>query len=402
MLDFSDTIAAIATPRGIGAIAVIRISGPESLNILNKIFVPKKLPIKPYIAKYGFIKFQDKKIDECIAIYFKAPNSYTAEEVVEIHTHGGAVVEEVLKIILQNGARLAKPGEFTMRAFLNGKIDLLKAEAINQLITTSSEIAIKKTVEILEGKFSLEFKKIKEELLNILATIEASLEFPEEVFENIDLKKLNEIKTTLDKILKNETAARLIRDGVKIAIIGRPNVGKSSLLNAILKEERSIVTPIPGTTTDFIEEDILYHGVLFRFIDTAGIRTHTTNIIEAEGIKRTMKVIENADLIYLVIEANIGFTNEDYEIIKKINKPYIVVANKSDLGRVNLEAVFVSAKNNEGIEELLKETSLRIIKDVEFIGSERQFELIRKIYQGISNALKSNDIEIVSYELTRT
>lgn len=399
MLELADTIAAIATPRGVGAIAVIRVSGSKAYEVLKKIFIPRKPPVKPYAVKLGSVLWEGKKIDECIAVYFKSPNSYTGEDLVEFHTHGGMVVEEVLKVILNQGVRLAKPGEFTFRAFINGKIDLLKAEAINQLVNVSGAVAIDKTNELINGRYSKEFREIKEEILNILSAIEASLEFPDEVLEYIDFNKLKEIKDKLERIIKNETPARLLRNGIKIAIVGRPNVGKSSLLNAILKEERSIVTPIPGTTTDFIEEDVVFEGVLLRFIDTAGIKSHTLNIIEEEGIKRTMKILDEADFVYVVVEANKGILNEDLDIIKKIKKPYLIVANKMDLGKTPLDAVYISAKYSGGITELLSKTLEVTIKEVEFIGTERHFDIIKKIYDEICNALTSKDPEIISLKL---
>ena len=339
-----DTICGIATPIGEGGISIIRISGSKALDILNNIFRgindSKVLDMKSYTMRYGHI--QDVKsnniIDEVIVSYMKGPKSFTAEDVVEVNCHGGVVAtNKVLEAIIKSGCRIGEPGEFTKRAFLNGRIDLSQAEAVMDIIRAKTDLSMKSAVMQSSGHLSREINRLREYLLNTLALIEYSVDFTEddeEVDESIPIRvseQLNKAITEMDILLKGADEGRIIRDGLNLAIIGKPNVGKSSLLNTLLKEKRAIVTDVPGTTRDVIEEYINLDGIPVKIMDTAGIRD-TEDIVEKIGVEKSREKIEQSDLIVLVLDSSRSLDKDDREIIKKIkDKKYIVLLNKVDL-----------------------------------------------------------------------
>ena len=344
-----ETIAAISTAPGIAGIGIIRMSGKDVFNVLEKIFQPIKEEsienINGYTIKYGKIFNPETKeiVDEVLVSYFKEPKSYTQENMCEINSHGGTiVVRKILELCLKNGAQMAEPGEFTKRAFLNGRIDLAKAEAVINLINAKSEKETKASINQLEGKLSLEIKRIKKMILSLLADIEASIDYPEydeaeEVSNNKTIAKLNEIQKELEKLNKSFETGKIIKDGIKVAIIGKPNSGKSSLLNAILKEDRAIVTDIEGTTRDTIEEFVTIDGIPFKFIDTAGIRK-ADNKVEEIGIEKSKKVAKESDLIIAMFDNSKSLTKEDEEILEFIkDKTAIIILNKIDLKESALE-----------------------------------------------------------------
>lgn len=344
-----ETIVAISTAPGTAGIGIIRMSGKDVFDILKKIFKPineeKIENINGYTMKYGkiFNPETNEIIDEVLVSYFKEPKSYTQENMCEINSHGGTiVVKKILEICLKSGAQMAMPGEFTKRAFLNGRIDLTKAEAVINLINAKSEKETKASINQLEGNLSLEIKRIKKIILSLLADIEASIDYPEydeaeEVSNSKAITKLNEIQEELEKLSKSFETGKIIKDGIKVAIIGKPNSGKSSLLNAILNEDRAIVTDIEGTTRDTIEEFVSINGIPFKFIDTAGIR-EADNKVEEIGIEKSKKVAKESDLIIAMFDNSKKLTKEDEEILEFIkNKNSIIVLNKIDLKEKELE-----------------------------------------------------------------
>lgn len=344
-----ETIAAISTAPGTAGIGIIRMSGKDVFSVLKKIFKPIKEEeieeIKGYTMKYGkiFNPETNEIVDEVLVSYFKEPKSYTQENMCEINSHGGTiVVRKILELCLKNGAQMAEPGEFTKRAFLNGRIDLAKAEAVINLINAKSEKETKASINQLEGNLSLEIKKIKKMILSLLADIEASIDYPEydeaeEVSNNKALTKLDEIQKELEKLNKSFETGKIIKDGIKVAIIGKPNSGKSSLLNAILKEDRAIVTDIEGTTRDTIEEFVTIDGIPFKFVDTAGIRK-ADNKVEEIGIEKSKKVAKESDLIIAMFDNSKKLTKEDEEILDFIkDKTAIIILNKIDLKEKILE-----------------------------------------------------------------
>lgn len=344
-----ETIAAISTAPGTAGIGIIRMSGKDVFSILEKIFKPiKEEPIdkiKGYTIKYGkiFNPETNEIVDEVLVSYFKEPKSYTQENMCEINSHGGTiVVRKILELCLKNGAQMAEPGEFTKRAFLNGRIDLAKAEAVINLINAKSEKETKASINQLEGNLSLEIKRIKKMILSLLADIEASIDYPEydeaeDVSNNKALTKLDEIQRELEKLNKSFETGKIIKDGIKVAIIGKPNSGKSSLLNAILKEDRAIVTDIEGTTRDTIEEFVTIDGIPFKFVDTAGIRK-ADNKVEEIGIEKSKKVAKESDLIIAMFDNSKKLTKEDEEILDFIkDKTAIIILNKIDLKEKVLE-----------------------------------------------------------------
>lgn len=372
-----DTICAIATPIGEGGIAIIRISGEKALEIADKIFAPKSKKdikdMKTYTMRYGTIVDLDTKdiIDDVILSYMKGPRSYTGENVIEVNCHGGVVAtNRVLNQIVKAGARIAEPGEFTKRAFLNGRIDLSQAEATMDIIKAKTELSMKSAMMQSKGALSKEIGELRKYLLNVLALIEYAVDFTEDDEDIVDDDLIAQIKdsitktsTRINSLLKNADEGKIIRDGLNIVIVGKPNVGKSSLLNSLLREKRAIVTDIPGTTRDIIEEYINLDGIPIKITDTAGIRD-TEDTVEKIGVERSKEKIEEADLVILMLDTSRALDDEDRVIIDAINdKKYIALLNKVDLECKLSEEVItslnrtieISAKTGFGIENLKEE-----------------------------------------------
>ncbi|MBU5592408.1 tRNA uridine-5-carboxymethylaminomethyl(34) synthesis GTPase MnmE [Clostridium sp. MSJ-4] len=389
MKDF-DTIAAIATAVGESGISIIRVSGEKALSIVSSIFKGKNGrnldDIRPYSMRYGHVidKLNGEIIDEVLISYMKGPRSFTAEDSVEINCHGGIMpTNKVLEEVIKAGARLAEPGEFTKRAFLNGRIDLSQAEAVIDLIRAKTDLAMKSALMQSDGRISREIRDIRHELLGVIAHIEATVDFPEEDLEEITSDRvqnnLNDIINKIQSLLDTANEGRIIREGLSMVIIGKPNVGKSSLLNSILMEQRAIVTDIPGTTRDVIEEYINLEGIPLKLVDTAGIR-ETDDLVEKIGVERSKEKINEADLVVFMLDLSRKLDDEDKEILDYIkDKKYIVLLNKLDLERKLEDNVFegmeniieVSAKTGEGIEILKKK-----IKDLFFKGEIKPTEVM--------------------------
>lgn len=365
----NDTICAISTSQGVGAIAIIRVSGTESIDITNKIFKGKDLTqADTHTINYGHIVDNDGNIiDEVLVSLMRAPRTFTAEDTVEINTHGGiAATNKVLELLLLNGCRLAEPGEFTKRAFLNGRIDLLEAEAVMDMINAKTNIQREMAVNQISGKVSSLINDLRDDMVQIISNINVNIDYPEyddveEMTNEVLVPKITNLKQRIEKILKESENGRIIRDGIKTSIIGRPNVGKSSLLNALLEEEKAIVTDIAGTTRDIVEGQININGIILNMIDTAGIRT-TDDKIEAIGVEKSKKMMKESDLVLFVLNNNEELTEDIEELLKEVkNKNYIVLINKTDLeSKLDLsqldipedKIVKMSIKNNQGIEEL--------------------------------------------------
>ena len=425
------TIAAISTAPAIGGIGIVRMSGKECFEVLEKIFKPKNPEtienIAGYRIKYGTIVNPEtnRVVDEVLVSYFKCPKSYTAENMCEINSHGGIVVlREILELCLKNGAELAKPGEFTERAFLNGRIDLAQAEAIIDIINAKSTREAQESANQLEGYLSRKINEIREKIMDIMVNIEANIDYPEYDVEEVSNKdaenKLKEIENELLKLSKTFENGKILKEGVKIAIIGSPNAGKSSLLNSMLKEERAIVTDIAGTTRDIIEEQISIEGIPFKVIDTAGIRD-AKDKIEQIGIEKSKKAANEADVILAVFDSSVPLNDEDREILNLLkHKKSIIVLNKTDLKQVvnkecteihdvNTEVINISLKNNEGLEKiyesLVKMFNLNQINlDNELtITNIRHQELINKAIESTRMALNdlnnSMPIDIISINI---
>ena len=405
------TIVAISTAPGIGGIGIIRMSGENSFEILNKIFVTNDKPIAGYTMKYG--KIVDEKnviIDEVLVSYFVAPNSYTRENVCEINSHGGMVVmKKILELCLKNGAILAEPGEFTKRAFLNGRIDLSQAEAVIDIINSKTDKEAKASINQLEGNLSLEIKNIRKDLISMMADIEASIDYPEYDVEEVTTNKVKEVlikeKDRLIKLEKSFDNGKILKDGINTAIIGRPNAGKSSLLNIMLNEERAIVTSVEGTTRDTIEEYISINGIPLKIIDTAGIR-EANDEVEKIGVEKAKKIAKESDLIIGIFDISRKMNKEDYEILDILkNKNSIILLNKIDLDENNVDMekvkeinkpiVQISTKTREGIENLYKEIeniieTKEISSDNEIIVTNtRHKSLIIKAMDSVDKSLET-------------
>ena len=416
-----DTIVAISTALGVGAISIIRLSGEDSINIVNKIFKGKDLTKVPsHTIHYGYIVDKDEIIDEVLVSIMKEPKTYTKENIVEINCHGGiSTTNKVLELTLINGARLAEPGEFTKRAFLNGRIDLVEADGIMNLISSKTEASRKMSINELNGKTSSLIKKLRNDLIQIISNIEVNIDYPE--YEDIEvlsnekiLPEINNIKNKLINIIKESNDGKIINEGINVGIIGRPNVGKSSLLNSLLEENKAIVTDIEGTTRDIVEGTITINGIMLNIIDTAGIRK-TDNIVEQIGVEKSYEIINKADLIIFLLNNNEVLSKEDIELYnKRKNKPHIVVLNKIDLDtkidltNINEEVIKVSLLNRNAtliinkIKELFNLDKL-VSKDFTYFSNARDIALLKESLNNINNAItniENNDpIDIVELEL---
>lgn len=415
-----DTITAISTALGVGAISIIRISGDKAINIVNKIFSSNLLQKETHTITYGYIKDKNKIIDEVLVTIMKSPKTFTAEDIVEINCHGGiATTNKVLDLLLKNGCRLAEPGEFTKRAFLNGRIDLTKAEAVMDLINVKTEKAREIAINNLQGNTTNKIKELRKKLIDILTNIEVNIDYPEyldiEVMTNKKINNsLNEISNQLNKIIANSKNSSIIKKGINVAIIGKPNVGKSSILNRLIGKEKAIVTNIPGTTRDIVEGEINLDGILLNLIDTAGIR-ETKDIVEQIGVEKSLDIKDKADLVILVLNNNEELTKEDKNLIESVkNKKSIIVINKNDL-KEKIDKKLINHKNiiytntlsDEGIETLKNKIKELFnideitTKDFTYVSTIEQLnrleeaqESLNDIKKGLNNNLPIDMIEI--------
>lgn len=405
----NDTICAIATSQGVGAIAIIRISGEDSIKVVNKIFKGKDLEkVESHTINYGHITDGDKIIDEVLVSVMKAPKTFTAEDTVEINTHGGiSPTNKVLELLLENGCRLAEPGEFTKRAFLNGRIDLLEAEAVMDMINSKTDAQRQMAINQIGGKVSDLINSLRSDMVQIISNINVNIDYPE--YDDVDIitneiliPKITSLKARIEKILKESENGKIIKEGIKTSIVGRPNVGKSSLLNALLEEDKAIVTDIAGTTRDIVEGQITINGILLNMIDTAGIRK-TEDKIEAIGVEKSFKMIDDSELVLLMLNNNENLSNDIKEIIEKIKeKHYIAIINKIDLeSKLNRDElgipldkiVEISVKENKGIDDL-KEKIVKMFnideletKDPTYLNNSRSISILKRCLKSI------NDIE---------
>lgn len=392
----TDTISAIATPIGNGGVSIVRISGPDAFNIIDKMFSSKNL--KAGIIYHGWVMENDEKIDEVIVLPFKAPNSYTGEDVIEIQCHGGVhITNKILDMTIKNGARFAEKGEYTKRAFLNRKMDLSQAEAVLDLIHAGSEKFAITSAKNLFGKLSIEVGKICQEIVDLYSRIIAAVDFPEDVREpeySYIEENIENILGKINHILSFSKSSNIYRQGIKVVLAGRPNVGKSSLFNALLNLERAIVTDIAGTTRDVIQETLDIDGIAVTIIDTAGIREdENINKVEAIGIDYSKKYVQDADVVLFLYDLNEGFTKEDEEILNSIDdNKCIKAATKCDLTSNRDEnAVCISLKTGENLDILKEKIKSAVIKqnltEVEFITNKRQQKSLEETKNSLINAL---------------
>ncbi len=415
-----DTIVAISTSVGEGAISIIRLSGHDALNIASKVFTKDLTKVDSHTIHYGFITSNNEKIDEVLVSVMKAPKTFTREDIVEINCHGGiATTNKVLEVLLENGARLAEPGEFTKRAFLNGRIDLLEAEATMDLISSKAESARKISINTLTGETSNLIKNLRSELVKIISNIEVNIDYPE--YEDIEvltnesiLPDIKKFKEKLEEIIKKSEDSKVIKEGIRVGIIGRPNVGKSSLLNSLLEEEKAIVTDVPGTTRDIVEGSLIVSGIPLNIIDTAGIRK-TEDTVEKIGVEKSLKIIDTSDLLIYILNNNEEITEEEKEILEKTkNKKRIIVVNKIDLKtKLNKKLldsyIEISVKENIGVDKI-KDEIKRLFNigeistnDMTYLSNARSIALLKKSLNNINDAINeinnNNPIDIVELSL---
>ena len=416
----NDTICAISTALGVGAISIIRVSGDEAIDIVNKIFDKDLTKKESHTINYGHIVYNGEIIDEVMVSIMKSPKTFTKDDIVEINSHGGvAVTNKVLEILLLEGARLAEPGEFTKRAFLNGRIDLVEAESIMDLIESKTETSRKLAISGMEGKVSKLVKNIIDNLVKVNANIEVNIDYPEyEDIEIVTKEKIEEmskyINKELTKLLNESENGKLIKDGINTLILGRPNVGKSSILNKLIEEEKAIVTSVAGTTRDIVEGQIRVNGILLNIIDTAGVR-ETEDIVEKIGVEKSLSLVNDADLIILVFNNNEKLTDEDKKLLEYTKeKKRIIVINKIDLENnldisnlKNERIVKVSALKDSGIENLKNEINDMFnleeinLGDFTYLSNSRQISLVKKaveISKNLEDAL-NNDVPIDLLEI---
>ena len=420
----NDTIAAISTSMGVSGIAIIRVSGIDSIKIVNKIFKGKNLnEVDSHTINYGHIVEKNNIIDEVLVSVMKAPKTFTREDIVEINTHGGiAITNKVLELLLMNGCRLAEPGEFTKRAFLNGRIDLIEAEGVMDLINSRTEKSRKLAINQVIGEVSNLIKRLRQKIIELLANIEVNIDYPE--YEDIEemtnkkiSKNINIIENEIKNILTKSKDSKIIKDGIKTIIIGSPNVGKSSILNRLLNEEKAIVTDIAGTTRDIVEGTIQIDGIVLNIIDTAGIR-QTNDVVESIGVKKSLDLIDEADLILYVLNNNEKLLDEEENIIEKIqDKNSIIIVNKIDLeNKLDLNKlpnyIKMSIKEDRGIEELRnrikKLFNLEKLEqnDFTYLSSARSISLLKKSLESLEDVKKGIEsnmpIDMIEIDLKQT
>ena len=421
-----DTIAAISTALGVGAISIIRISGKNTKNVVNKIFDKDITKAKSHTIHYGHIVDNDKIIDEVLISIMLAPKTFTKEDVIEINCHGGiSSTNKVLELVLSNGARLAEPGEFTKRAFLNGRIDLLEAEAVMDMIDAKTETQRKMAINQISGKTSNLINELRSDMIQIISNINVNIDYPE--YDDVDIitndiliPKITKLKEKIERILKESENGKIIKEGIKTSIIGRPNVGKSSLLNALLEEDKAIVTNIAGTTRDIVEGQININGILLNMIDTAGIR-ETEDIIEALGVEKSLNIMKNSDLILFMLNNNEKLTKDIKELLEQVkNKKYLVLINKIDLdNKLNKEELNVdknkivelSITEGKGI-DTLKNKIIEMFnineietKDPTYLSNTRSISILKKCLKrvkDIEEALKKNiPIDMIELDIKK-
>ncbi|RBP62103.1 tRNA modification GTPase trmE [Alkalibaculum bacchi] len=425
----TDTVAAISTPVGFSGIGIVRMTGSQAFHIINKVFKPKGKSFEEYDDKkiiYGHIidPKDERIVDEVLVSKMIGPNTYTREDIVEINCHGGIVpVRNILNLLVENGANIAGPGEFTKRAFMNGRIDLTQAEAIIDIINAKTNKSLDISMKQLEGSLSKKISEIRQLLIKMLAHLEATIDYPEYDIEDMSydeiLQNTREAHDMVQNLLYHSQNGRLIREGVNTAIIGKPNVGKSSLLNSLLGEKRAIVTEIPGTTRDTIEEYITIEGIPFKIIDTAGVR-ETENIIEKIGIEKSVEILERSDLILLILDGSQPLDEEDFELLKLIQaRNSLLILNKldkettikpEDLLKYEKEIVQISAVEEIGLEELKKKMLDKVsaegfeLESFEIVTNIRHIHLLEESLKSLKSAIgtieASMPLEIVSTDIT--
>ncbi|MHC5545080.1 tRNA uridine-5-carboxymethylaminomethyl(34) synthesis GTPase MnmE [Bacillus subtilis] len=429
-----DTIAAISTPMGEGAIAIVRLSGPEAIQIADKIYKGPKgktlSSVKSHTIHYGHIvdRPSDRVVEEVMVSVLKAPRTFTREDVIEINCHGGIVtVNQVLQLALREGARLAEPGEFTKRAFLNGRIDLSQAEAVMDLIRAKTDRAMNVAMNQMEGRLSALVRRLRSEILETLAHVEVNIDYPEyddveEMTHQILVEKATAVKKEIEALLRTSEQGKILREGLSTVIIGRPNVGKSSLLNSLVHEAKAIVTDIPGTTRDVIEEYVNVRGVPLRLVDTAGIR-ETEDIVERIGVERSRQVLKEADLILLVLNYSEELSEEDVKLFEAVEgMDVIVILNKTDLeAKIDTERVRELANGRPVVTtSLLKEEGINDLEeaiqslfytgaieggDLTYVSNTRHISILQQAKRAIEDALSGIEqdvpIDMVQIDLTR-
>lgn len=406
----NDTICAISTSLGVGAISIIRVSGDEAIEKVNEIFDNKDLTtVESHTIHYGHIIYDNEIIDEVLVSIFKAPKTYTKENIVEINSHGGiSTTKKILEVLLNLGIRLADKGEFTKRAFLNGRIDLEQAEAVNELLQSSTDLERRLALNGVSGKVSRKIKRVRDIIVDLMANIEVNIDFPEyedalEITLNNLPPKLNDIKKELESLLDEAKIGKLVSEGIKVAIIGKPNVGKSSILNHLLQENKAIVTDIAGTTRDVVEGEIELKGIRLKFIDTAGIRK-TKDVVEKIGVDKSFEMIEESDLIIHVINNNEEQTKDDEDIEERIkDKTHITFVNKNDLeNKLDLKKEYVTGNtlSDNGLDDL-KNKIIELFdleelntSNLEVVSSARAISLINDALSHIDNAINNVKMKI--------
>lgn len=433
MFEF-DTIAAISTPPGEGAIAIVRLSGDQAIEIANRVFHSPNnkslLEVASHTIHYGHLKEVDtgEVVEEVMLSVMKGPKTFTREDVVEINCHGGIVtVNRVLQLVLRNGAKMAEPGEFTKRAFLNGRIDLSQAEAVMDLIRAKTDRAMNVALSQMDGKLSRLIHQLRQALVEVLAQVEVNIDYPEyddveEMTIPLMLEKSNWVKTEIEKLLQTSSQGKILREGLSTVILGRPNVGKSSLLNSLVQENKAIVTDVAGTTRDIIEEYVNVRGVPLRLVDTAGIR-ETEDIVERIGVERSRQVLQEADLILFVINYNMALTEEDLRLFETIqDMDYIVVVNKTDLEqKVDLQQVQKIAEGHrvittsilqeEGVDALEEAIAAMFFEgeidagDATYVSNTRHIALLHQALERITDAITAAEadvpVDMIQIDVTR-